>query len=137
MMFPPTLQTRAWPPPKVVGYSETAPFSDFDHPQKQSNNDPAGLLGSFPLPALFSRLTFILSCWLLLAESVQHAGKNNERYVSGDCRSWSASATHVGPHPPNTNSPPSIWLWVKNVYPFWNPSKWNQGLKPAVQFLVL
>ena len=23
-------------------------------------------------------------------------------------------------------------LWIKNGYPFWNPSKWNQRLKPAV-----
>ena len=25
-----------------------------------------------------------------------------------------------------------MWLSVRNGYPFWNPSKWNQGLKPAV-----
>ena len=25
-----------------------------------------------------------------------------------------------------------VWLWVKNVYPLWNPSTGNQGLKPAV-----
>ena len=24
------------------------------------------------------------------------------------------------------------WLWVANEYPFWSPSKWKQGLKPAV-----
>ena len=30
-----------------------------------------------------------------------------------------------------------IWLWVKNGYPKWNPGKWNQGLKPAVRFLVV
>ena len=24
------------------------------------------------------------------------------------------------------------WRWVKNGNLFWNPSKWNQGLKPAV-----
>ena len=24
------------------------------------------------------------------------------------------------------------WLWVKNMYPKWNPGKWNQGLKPVV-----
>ena len=26
----------------------------------------------------------------------------------------------------------SIWLWVKNVYPTWNPGKWKHGPKPAV-----
>ena len=30
---------------------------------------------------------------------------------------------------------PTIWLWVNNAYPTWNPDKWNQSLKPAVQFL--
>ena len=29
------------------------------------------------------------------------------------------------------------WLWVKNRYPKWSHGKWNQGLKPAVQFLVV
>ena len=24
------------------------------------------------------------------------------------------------------------WLWVKNMYPKWNPGKWKHGLKPAV-----
>ena len=24
------------------------------------------------------------------------------------------------------------WVWVKNRYPEWNPSKWQQRLKPAV-----
>ena len=26
----------------------------------------------------------------------------------------------------------STWLWVKNRYPKWNPSKWKHGPKPAV-----
>ena len=29
--------------------------------------------------------------------------------------------------------PFGMWLWVKIGYPFWNPSKWTQGLKPAVR----
>ena len=25
-----------------------------------------------------------------------------------------------------------IWLWVKHMYPKWNPGKWKLGLQPAV-----
>ena len=25
-----------------------------------------------------------------------------------------------------------IWLWVKSMYPKWNPGKWKHGPKPVV-----
>ena len=28
--------------------------------------------------------------------------------------------------------PKTRWLWVKHMYPKWNPGKWKHGLKPAV-----
>ena len=34
--------------------------------------------------------------------------------------------------PTEIRFPVSIWLWVKNRYPKWNPGKSNQGLKPVV-----
>ena len=39
-------------------------------------------------------------------------------------RRWAAEAIPL--------KPKKKWLWVKNGYPFWNPSTWSQGLKPAV-----
>ena len=28
------------------------------------------------------------------------------------------------------------WVWVKKVYPTWNPGKWKHGLNPAVFWLL-
>ena len=43
-------------------------------------------------------------------------------------------ANYCSPKPPIFHNPRKklTWLWVKNGYPFWNPSKWNQELRPAV-----
>ena len=37
---------------------------------------------------------------------------------------------------PKTQRAPAVpkWLWVKNGYPKWNPSKWKHGPKPAVSW---
>ena len=30
----------------------------------------------------------------------------------------------------------TIWVWVKNRYPNWNPGKWKQRLKPVVPWWI-